>query len=79
MYVVEAGTVNHEKRSGVLSTLARVLSDAEARRVGTGLYDVHKLIGHSDITMTQRYAHLPNNGQKLATEGVSKYLDNVAA
>jgi integrase len=42
---------------------------------GVDLYAVQRLLGHRDITMTQRYAHLAEDDLKHATEGVSKMFD----
>jgi len=42
---------------------------------GADLYAVQRLLGHSDISMTQRYAHLAADDLKRATEGVSAMLD----
>jgi len=33
---------------------------------GKGLYDVSKLLGHSNIIMTQRYSHLGENSLRMA-------------
>jgi len=45
---------------------------------GAPLYTVQRLLGHQDIAMTQRYAHLADADLKRATEGVSDLLDQVA-
>lgn len=45
---------------------------------GASLYDVQKLLGHQDIAMTQRYAHLSDDGLKKATAGVADLLDRAA-
>lgn len=45
---------------------------------GASLYDVQKLLGHQDIAMTQRYAHLSDEGLKKATAGVANLLDRAA-
>jgi integrase len=45
---------------------------------GADLYAVQRLLGHQDIAMTQRYAHLAADDLKRATEGVSNMLDNAA-
>ncbi len=45
---------------------------------GADLYAVQRLLGHQDIAMTQRYAHLAADDLKSATEGVSDLLDKVA-
>ena len=42
---------------------------------GASLYDVQKLLGHSDIAMTQRYAHLGDESLQKATDGVSRAID----
>jgi site-specific recombinase XerD len=38
---------------------------------GVDLYTVQKLLGHSSIEMTQRYAHLSDSGLKDAVRGLS--------
>jgi integrase len=45
---------------------------------GADLYIVQRLLGHQDIAMTQRYAHLAADDLKSATEGVSDLLDKAA-
>ena len=45
---------------------------------GADLYAVQRLLGHKDIAMTQRYAHLAADDLKKATEGVSDMLDKAA-
>lgn len=45
---------------------------------GADLYAVQRLLGHQDIAMTQRYAHLAADDLKRATEGVSEMLDRAA-
>ncbi|MBD1401660.1 tyrosine-type recombinase/integrase [Pelovirga terrestris] len=42
---------------------------------GASLYDVQKLLGHSDPSMTQRYAHLSKDSLQKATEKVSQMLE----
>lgn len=42
-----------------------------AVRSGADLYAVQRLLGHQDIAMTQRYAHIAADDLKQATEGVS--------
>ena len=42
---------------------------------GADLYAVQRLLGHQNIEMTQRYAHLAADDLKKATEGVSNMLD----
>ena len=49
-----------------------------AVRGGASLFDVQKLLGHQDIAMTQRYAHLSDDGLKKATAGVAAMLDEAA-
>jgi len=46
---------------------------------GASLFDVQKLLGHQDIAMTQRYAHLAADDLKRASEGVATLLQQVAA
>ena len=41
---------------------------------GHSLYEVQKLLGHSSITMTQRYAHLEQTTLKTATQTIEKLL-----
>ena len=41
---------------------------------GRSLYEVQKLLGHSDISQTQRYAHLTKDTLQDAAEIVSKLL-----
>jgi integrase len=45
---------------------------------GADLYAVQRLLGHSDISMTQRYAHLAADDLKRATQGVSDMFDQAA-
>ena len=45
---------------------------------GADLYAVQRLLGHQDIAMTQRYAHLAADDLKKATEGVSDMFDRAA-
>ncbi len=42
---------------------------------GASLYDVQKLLGHSDISMTQRYSHLPEANLQKASDNVSNIID----
>jgi len=44
---------------------------------GASLYDVQKLLGHSDIGMIQRYAHLADEGLQRATDNVSRAIQIV--
>lgn len=43
---------------------------------GRSLYEVQKLLGHSQISTTQRYAHLTQDTLKEATETVSFIINN---
>lgn len=45
---------------------------------GADLYAVQRLLGHQDIAMTQRYAHLAADDLKRATESVALLLDQAA-
>ena len=42
---------------------------------GASLYDVQKLLGHSDIAMTQRYTHIPEAQLQKASDDVSNMID----
>jgi site-specific recombinase XerD len=44
---------------------------------GSSLYDVQKLLGHTDAKMTQRYAHLSDDRLQKASENVSLMIDAV--
>jgi len=44
---------------------------------GASLYDVQKLLGHSDIAMTQRYSHIPEAQLQKASDDVSNMIDKV--
>jgi site-specific recombinase XerD len=46
-----------------------------AVRGGPSLFDVQKLLGHQDIAITQRYAHLSDDGLKKTTAGVATMMD----
>lgn len=39
---------------------------------GKGLYDVSKLLGHSNIMMTQRYSHLGENSLRMAVASLEE-------
>ena len=42
---------------------------------GASLYDVSKLLGHSDTKMTQRYAHLSDDCLQKASDQVSRVIE----
>jgi len=42
---------------------------------GASLYDVQKLLGHSDISMTQRYAHMVDDSLQKATDNMAGVID----
>ena len=44
---------------------------------GASLYDVSKLLGHSDISMTQRYAHMVDDSLQTATDNMAGVIDRV--
>jgi site-specific recombinase XerD len=46
---------------------------------GASLYDVQKLLGHSDIGMTQRYAHMVDDNLQRATDNVSQVIEDAGA
>lgn len=46
-----------------------------AVRSGASLYDIQKLLGHSDIAMTQRYAHMVDDNLQKATDNVSDLIN----
>jgi site-specific recombinase XerD len=41
---------------------------------GTDLYTVSKLLGHSDISMTQRYSHLSDDTLQRAVKNLEKAI-----
>lgn len=43
---------------------------------GASLYDVQKLLGHSDISMTQRYAHMVDESLQRATDNAAHVINN---
>lgn len=55
------------------ATLA--LQGREGGRPGASLYDVQKLLGHSDISMTQRYAHMVDESLQQATDNVAQAIE----
>jgi integrase len=46
---------------------------------GASLQEVQKLLGHSDIGMTQRYAHMVDDSLRRATEGVGQAIEEAVA
>lgn len=42
---------------------------------GASLFDVQKLLGHSDISMTQRYAHMVDDSLQKATDNMASVID----
>lgn len=42
---------------------------------GRTLYEVQQILGHSDPTVTQRYAHLSTDTLQDAANSASDYLD----
>lgn len=46
---------------------------------GASLYDVQKLLGHTDIAMTQRYAHMVDDSLQRATDNVAGVIEGVIA
>lgn len=42
---------------------------------GASLFDVQKLLGHQDIAMTQRYAHMVDEGLQRATDNMALVID----
>ena len=45
---------------------------------GDSLYGVQKFLGHSDIGMTQRYAHMADDGLQRATDGRSSAVEQAS-
>lgn len=45
---------------------------------GRSIYEVQKILGHSNVKTTQRYAHLSNDTLLAATNSVSDYVSNVS-
>jgi site-specific recombinase XerD len=43
---------------------------------GQSLYVVQKILGHSDPSVTQRYAHLSTEALQDAANCISTYVDN---
>ena len=41
---------------------------------GVDLYTISKLLGHSSIAMTARYAHLSQDHEKMAAEKLEGHL-----
>lgn len=46
---------------------------------GASLFDVQKLLGHQDIAMTQRYAHMVDEGLQRATDNMALVIDRAVA
>lgn len=46
---------------------------------GASLYDVQKLLGHSDIAMTQRYAHMVDDSLQRATDNVAGVIEGATS
>ena len=42
---------------------------------GASLYDVSKLLGHSDVSMTQKYAHMADDSLQTATDNMAGVID----
>ncbi len=42
---------------------------------GASLYDVSKLLGHSDVSMSQRYAHVSDDSLQKATDNMAGVID----
>jgi integrase len=42
---------------------------------GASVYDVSKLLGHSDVSMTQRYAHMVDDSLQKATDNMAGVID----
>jgi len=42
---------------------------------GASLYDVQKLLGHSNIAMTQHYSHIPEDQLQKASDDISNIID----
>jgi site-specific recombinase XerD len=43
---------------------------------GANINDVKEMIGHSDISMTDRYSHLTLNHHKAMQEKLAKHYEN---
>ena len=46
---------------------------------GASLYDVSKLLGHSDVSMTQRYAHMADDSLQTATDNMAGVIDRAVS
>ena len=44
---------------------------------GSSLYEVSKLLGHSDSKMSERYSHLSDDSLQKASDNVSNIIDQV--
>jgi len=40
---------------------------------GTDIYHVQELLGHSDLKLTARYAHVGENALRAAVQGLEQY------
>src|SRR5690606_8834404 len=45
---------------------------------GRSIYEVQKILGHSNVKTTQRYAHLSNDTLLAATNSVSDYVSDIS-
>lgn len=46
---------------------------------GASLYDISKLLGHSDVSMTQRYAHRADDSLQKATDDMAGVIDRAVS
>lgn len=67
--------VKDRKERLVFHTLRHTFASWHAMN-GTDLYTLQKLMGHSSLAMTERYAHLSNGTLKDATRNFDKALKN---
>lgn len=62
------GLEKDRKNKAVIHTLRHTFATHLAK-VGTSIYTIQKLLNHSDITMTMRYAKFsPENGQNAINQ-----------
>jgi len=45
---------------------------------GRSIYEVQKILGHSTVKTTQRYAHLSNETLLAATNSVAQYVSGIS-